>query len=93
MDHLRTLKLGLHHPLESHRVLLGHVRAHDDDAIGVLEVLLEGGGPAPTERGPETRDRGGVSYAGLVLYLHGAHRAGEELLYEVVFLVVEGGAA
>ena len=38
------------------------------------EVLLEGGGAAAAERGPQTGDRGGVSYAGLVLDLHRAER-------------------
>ena len=35
-------RLGLHHPLEPHRVALGHVRALDQDAVGVGPVLLEG---------------------------------------------------
>ncbi len=69
-------------------MVLGHVRADVHDAIRLSEVLLEGGSPAPTERGPETRDRRGVSYAGLVLYLYRPHR-GKELLYEVVLLVVQ----
>ena len=84
--------LGLHHPLEPDRMALGHVRAHDHDAVGVGQVLLEGGGAAPTERCPQTGDGGGVSYAGLVLDLHGAERR-EQLLHEVVLLVVEGGSA
>src|SRR4051812_40247278 len=50
------------------------------------------GGAAAPERGPQTGDRGGVSYAGLVLDLDRAHgRVG--LLEEVVLLVVERGAA
>src|SRR4051794_4761377 len=67
---------------------LGHVRALDEDAVGVLEILLERGRAAAAERGPQTGDRARVSYARLVLDLHGAHR-GERLLYEVVLLVVE----
>ena len=63
-----------------------------EDAVGVLEVLLEVGGAAAPERGPQTGDRGGVSYAGLVLDLDRAHR-GEGLLDEVVLLVVERRAA
>ena len=80
--------LRLHHPLEADRVALGHVRAHDQDAVGVLQVLLEGRGAAPAERGPQTGDGGGVSYAGLVLDLDDAQRR-EQLLDEVVLLVVE----
>ena len=92
VDDRRAARLGLHHPLEADRVALGHVRALDDDAVSVRQVLLEGGGAAATERGPQTGDRGGVSYTGLVLDLDRAHR-GEELLDEVVLLVVEGRAA
>src|SRR4051794_20193267 len=71
---------------------LGHVRAHDHDVVRVGQGLLEVGGAAASERGPETRDRGAVSYARLVLDLHGPHRR-EELLDEVVLLVVERRAA
>ena len=72
VDHLRAALLRLHHPLEADRMALGHVRALDHDAVGVLQVLLEGGGAAPAERGPQTGDGGGVSYAGLVLDLDDA---------------------
>ena len=33
VDHFRAAGLGLHHPLEPDRMGLGHVRAHDDDAV------------------------------------------------------------
>ena len=92
VDDLRAALLGLHHPLEADRVALGHVRALDHDAVGVLQVLLEGGGAAAPERGPQTGDRGGVSYAGLVLDLDRAQRR-EQLLDQVVLLVVERRAA
>ena len=84
--------LRLHHPLEPDRVVLGHVRAHDQDAVRVLQILLERRGAASSERGPQTGDRGAVSYAGLVLDLDDAER-GEELLDQVVLLVVERRAA
>ena len=41
--------LGLHHPAEADRVALGHVRALDDDAVRVLQVLLEGRRAAASE--------------------------------------------
>ena len=84
--------LGLHDPLEADRMALGHVRPHDHDAVGVLEVLLEVGRAAAPERGPQTGDRRAVSYARLVLDLDRAQRR-EELLDEVVLLVVERRAA
>src|SRR5213079_2102936 len=82
----------LHQPPKADRMRLGHRRALDPDAVGVLEVLLEVGGAAAPERGPQTGDGARVSYAGLVLDLHGSHRR-EGLLDEVVLLVVERGAA
>src|SRR5205807_7593723 len=69
----------------------GHVRALDDDAVRVHQILLERGRTATAEAGPQTGDGGGVSNTGLVLDLDGAQR-GEQLLDEVVLLVVQGGA-
>ena len=39
VDHPRAAGPGLLHPLEPHRMALGHVGALDDDAIGVGHVL------------------------------------------------------
>ena len=72
VDDRRAARLGLHHPLEADRVGLGEVRALDDDAVGVLQVLHERGGPAPAERRAEPGDRGAVADPGLVLDLHDA---------------------
>src|SRR4051794_16467082 len=63
-------------------------RPLDPDAVGHLEVLLEVGGAAAPERGPQTGDRRGVSYSRLVLDLDRAERR-PELLQQVVLLVVE----
>ncbi len=41
VDDLRAALLGLHHPLEADRMALGHVRPHDQDAVGALQVLQE----------------------------------------------------
>ena len=84
--------LRLHHPAEADRMALRHVRALNDDAVGVLQILLERGGAASSERCPQTGDRGGVSNTGLIFDLDDAER-GEELLDEVVLFVVERGAA
>src|SRR5215216_1793836 len=92
MDHLGPAGLGLDHPLEGHRVALGHVGALDQDAVRVDEVTRVGGRAAAAERDPQTGDRGGVSYAGLVLDLDGPER-GEQLLDQVVLFVVEGRPA
>src|SRR5262249_45024636 len=92
VDHVGAALPGLHHPLEPHRVVLGHVRAHDRDAVGVRKILLELRGAASSERGAQTGHRGAVSYTGLVLDLNDAE-PGEELLDQVVLLVVERRAA
>src|SRR5207237_5484264 len=81
----RAPPLRLHHPAEADRVALRHVRALDEDAVGVRQILLEGGGPASPERGPQTGDRRAVSYAGLVLDLNHPQRR-VELLAEAVLL-------
>ena len=89
VDQGRALFLGLHRPAEADGMGLGHVRAHEQDAIAVGQVLLVGGGRAAAERGAQTGHRGAVSYPRLVFDRHHAQAAAEQLLDEVVFLVVD----
>ena len=88
VDHLGAARLGLHHPLEPDGMGLGHVRAHDHDAVGVDEPVRSVGGAAAPERGSQTGNGGGVSNTGLVLDLDRAQR-GEQLLDQVVLFVVQ----
>ena len=74
------------------RVGLGHVRALDHDAVGVLQVPREGRGAAATEGGAEPDHRRAVTDPRLVLHLDHPERR-PELLDQVVLLVVEGRAA
>ncbi len=92
VNDLRAALLRLHHPLETDRMILGHIRTLDQNAIGVLQILEEHRRATPTEAGPQTGDRGGVSNPGLVFDLYDAE-AGEQLLDEIVLFVVERGAA
>ena len=92
VDDLAAVLLRLHHPAKADRVTLGEVGAHDHDAVGVLQILLERRRAASTERDPQTGDRGGVSYSGLVFEEH-APESAPELGLDVVPLVVHGGAA
>jgi hypothetical protein len=69
VDNPGAPRLGLHHPLEADRMGLGHVRAHDHDAVGVDQVLQVIGGAAAPERGSQTGNCGRVSNSGLVLDL------------------------
>ena len=68
---------------------LGHVRAHEQDAVAVGQVLLVVGGRAAAERGAQTGHRGAMSYPGLVLDGDHAQAAAEQLLDQVVLLVVD----
>mgnify|MGYP006977760954 CR=1 FL=1 len=88
VDHRGAAGFCLSHPLESDRVALGHVRALDDDAVSVGQILLVVRGTTTPERGSQTGNGGGVSNSGLVLHLDGAERR-VELLHEVVLLIVQ----
>ncbi len=92
VDDHRAARLGLHHPLKAHRMGLGEVRALDDHAVGVLQILHERGGAAAPERRAQPHHGRAVADAGLVLDLHHAERR-QQLLDEVVLLVVQRGAA
>ena len=83
----------LHDPLEADRMVLGHRRSHDQDRVGVGEVLLRGRRAAASERGAQTGHGGAMSYTGLVADANHAQTAGEQLLDQVVLFVVEGRAA
>ena len=57
VDHLRAALARLHHPLEADRVVLGHVRAHDHDAVRVRPGPAGSRWPRPVrtrspDRGP-----------------------------------------
>jgi len=92
VNHGCRAALGFHHPLEAHRVAFGHVRPLDDDAVGIRQIVLKGRRAAYSERDPQTGDRGGVSYTGLIFDLDYAER-GEQLFNNVVLFHIERGAA
>src|SRR2546428_1095443 len=92
VDQLRAVELRLHGPAERHRVALRHVRTHDHEAVGVLEVARIQRRRAATEPCPQTGDARAVSYPGLVLDGDDPEPT-PELLTHVVELVVERRAA
>src|SRR5829696_4970177 len=92
VDERSSLVFGDHGVPKAYGVGFGHVGAFDQDAVGILQVLQGGGGPAPTVRDAQTGHRGAVSYACLVGDPQEPQRV-EELGYEVVLLVVYGGPA
>ena len=83
----------LHHPLEADGMVLGHRRAHDEDGVGVGQILLRGGGAAASERCAQTGHGGAVSYPGLVADANHAQTSAEKFLDQVIFFVIESGAA
>src|SRR5918998_2850461 len=88
VDELRALLARDHWVPEAYRVRLSHIRALDDDAVGVLQVHEVSGGAAPTVRGAQTGHRGAVSYTRLVGDLgkpHGVEQLGDEVVLLVVY--------
>ena len=73
-------------------MVLRHVGAHDDDAVGVGHAPRVEGRRAAAESGPQTGDARAVSYPRLILDGDDAEAA-HELLVHVVELDLEGGAA
>jgi len=49
--------LGFERPAECNGVAFRHVRAHDQDGIGVDEVAGKGGRSPPAKGDPQTGDR------------------------------------
>jgi hypothetical protein len=49
VDDFRSTALGLHHPTKPDRVALRHVRALNDNAVRILQILLESCGSAASE--------------------------------------------
>ena len=70
-------------PLESARMVLGRIAAHDQHHVGVLDVDPAVGHRPASERWPQTGDRGAVSNPGLVFQVadpQAAHRLDDEII-------------
>jgi len=84
------LDLRLHRPAKGDGMVLRHVGAHDDDAIGVCHASGVESCRAAAESCPQTGDAGAVSYPRLILdgnYSQPAH----EFLADMVELDLERG--
>src|SRR6266542_4199183 len=93
MDNGRAALLRLHHPSKSDRMRFGHRRAFDQNAIGVGKILLRGRSSAAAEGGAQTGHRAAMSYPRLVGHTDHAQAGGEKFFYEIIFFVIERGAA
>src|SRR5207253_11189878 len=93
MNDGRAPFLRFHDPAKADRMRFGHGRAFDQNAIGVGEILLRGRSSAPAERGAQTGHRAAMSYPRLVGYADHSQAESEEFSDEIIFFVVESGAA
>src|SRR6266550_5305967 len=93
MNDRGALLLRFHDPAKTDRVRFGHRRTFDQNAICLRQILLRGCSSAPAEGGAQTGHRAAVSYPRLVGYAHQSQAESEQFLDEVIFFVIEGGAA
>jgi hypothetical protein len=82
-----------HDPLEGNRVIFRHVRSHNQDRVGIQHVLRCGRGPASSVGCAQTGHSRAMSYAGLIADAHHPQARSEQLFDQVVFFIVERGAA
>ena len=92
MDNLGTFFAGFDHPLKSDGVVLSHGRTHDENGVGMTEILLCGGRTAASKGCAQTGHGRAMSYPGLIADTNHAKTGSEELLDQVIFFVVERGA-
>ena len=93
MDNFGAAFARLHHPLKADRVVLGHRRSHNQNGIGVAQILLCRRGAAAAERCAQTGHSGAMSYPRLIADANHAQPGGEQLFDEVIFFVVESRSA
>src|SRR5260370_13148661 len=92
VNDLRTALSRFDHPLETDRVILSHIRAHNQNGIRIHEIARRSWRSASTKGGPQTGHRGAVSYTGLVADADHAQPGCEELFDQVVFFIIESSA-
>ena len=49
MDEFRSAFPGIDCPLKGYGMVPRHVRSHDEDDVGIQQILRRGGGPSATE--------------------------------------------
>lgn len=72
MDDLRAFFTSFDDPLKSNGMVLGHGRTHDENRVGITEILLRGGRAATSEGGAQTGHGRAMSYPGLIADAHHA---------------------
>src|SRR6266403_78434 len=89
----RAAFLCFHDPAKTDRVRFGHGGAFNQNAVGVGQICLRGRSSAPTEGGAQTGHRAAMSYPCLVGYADHPQAESEKFSDEIIFFVVERGAA
>ena len=89
MDHTRAGFFGFDHPLEPDGVRLSHVRANDQHAVAVRQILQKRRAAATSEGRAEARNRSAVTDPALVLDLRDAKDA-EQFGQQIALFVIEG---
>src|SRR5277367_838227 len=92
VNNLRPAFFRFDHPLETDRVILSHIRTHNQNDISVHEIAWRQCGSATAEGGAQTGHRGAVSNTGLVTDADHPQTGCEELLDQIIFFIVESGA-
>ena len=92
MNHLRAVLFRFDHPLKAYWMIFRHVRAHDQNHIGVQQIFWRRRSPASTIACAQTGHSRAMSYPGLVAYANHAQTSGEKFFDQVIFFVVERGA-
>src|SRR5205085_6983450 len=93
MDDGRAALFRFHHPAKSDRMRFSHRGAFDQNAIRVGEILLRSRSSAPAKGGAQTGHRAAMSYPRLVGHTDHAQASGKKFFYEIIFFVIERGAA
>lgn len=78
--------LGFERPAEGNGMAFRHIGTHDQDGVRVDEIAGKRRRPSPAECDPQTGDRGGMSYPGLIFDGNNAQSV-HQLLLGIVPLI------
>ncbi len=93
MDNFGAAFARFHHPLKADWVVLGHRRSHNQNGIGVTQILLCRRGAAATKGCAQTGHSRAMSYSSLIADADHAQPGGEQLFDKVILFVVESRSA
>ena len=92
MNNLGAIILGAQDPLETHRMMLGGIASHDEDAVRILEIDPVIGHCTASERLCQSRNSSAVSNTCLMIKMDESQPP-YGLVHHGTFFVVHDGAA